>query len=1282
MGTHMGSGLSFRVSAIGDISSRSTFALLACCCHEAIRRGERARARECAACASTLASAAQAHGVRRGGVATSRRPSGYLRSVCSALLCVCALPGLAGIQWDKAMPFEGRAEGGWPLTVTGSFTAAATYQCQFAPMETSGVSFIASDPVAPSAGATCIVCTTPRWSLAAQRTRLSVLDAATSTPVAGPGGSAEIITYVADSLAHVDEQRARVSTGSDGATSFGKVASVLVCIPTLARRGGQNFLPQVMAAVQNERKNGMKIEIMLMHEHTGTVPPGADFYVPRPEPKVSAPCEFLLWRRRLTADFMYLMRQAMQMSSSDADYIMWLEDDALLEAGWSAAVLEGRAASTCMTALHKCNCHSCDGSERYNGVGMIASLFHRRQLEVLLQQMSTMHPSPFSGVAALDTLVYELCKSSPDRGPAVFRVPSVAVHLGDIVVTSTKPVQIMQVNITWPAPGGVVSRPHPGRKPLICLFTITGFVYDAEYSWTINLSTSNDQVVHKRESCKVASPQRVELCSDAHVESFHFEIQSLQMIMPLGAHDELVIRIDVFEEESQDATLVATASRVVTIVDRSHVGPYQEHPDDIAVTTLFSVPIYTAGETAGFSAVIHGLAHGVRYGLALEVLNGSDYMHITVSLLEVLDESADVDAQESYSRGLSLALPGLPAGEYKIRLSVFDLFQIWIQDFDQGLKHRSMGTLAAGDLTQERLVSTRLQNHHVQEEPSTRSASKEHGSTVGLEEHSAESEQGLQTTEHEGQVRQFEHEGPVRQSKSHVEIGGGVSHGEHEGKVRQSGEMPQYENEEWVVQSERWKGWGWTSLYESLRTCARRQRYSDAGEDAVLHAGNADPIFDFPVYVLNLPWRQDRRRHAASLLLRLGFSNFSFPAVTIKDMMDVGHLQTLGLVKEDFIQTLVNESNISHEASAKAYLAHTLDFLAIVGSARADGFEKFVIFEDDINTVEWSLPTVQARLHSVLEALPPTADLLHLEMCYESCALLRYGSSDKIARAARPGCSGAILVTLKGASRLEQLCKPIWHGIDVMLPKLIEKGLLESYVATPPIFFQDGYFGSDAGRKKNIRTQEQVFATRKHTPVTTWCWEAENFFADQLIGSVVMIQPTSLTNHLYTARVVKVLGSDFERALAEFGRQQQENGAFNADLVTNLVHIERFQAHFIWIRPDSIPVEMDWIEHLPRGGRASGEAKVLVFYTLFEGHPPEATLSLDGLKKYSTVEVGSSRDFAHGVLLEVPQSSVCWNALECDTVVQLHTASGSDCFRDESGACKAVTYRLLIHVFE
>ena len=463
----------------------------------------------------------------------------------------------------------------------------------------------------------------------------------------------------------------------------------------------------------------------------------------------------------------------------------------------------------------------------------------------------------------------------------------------------------------------------------------------------------------------------------------------------------------------------------------------------------------------------------------------------------------------------------------------------------------------------------------------------------------------------------------------------------------------------------------------------------------MLHAGHADPIFDFPVYVLNLPWRQDRRRHSASLLLRVGFSNFSFPVVTIKDEMDIGRLQKLGLVAEDSLQTLVNESHISTEASAKAYLAHTLDVLAIVGSARADGHDMFGIFEDDLNTVEWSLPKVQARLRRVLEALPPTADLLHLEMCYETCSLLRYGSSNKIARAAKPVCSGAILVTRKGAARLQQLCTPIWHGIDIMLPQLIEEGKLESYVATPPIFFQDGYFGSDAGRKINIRTQEQAFATRKHTPVTTWCWESENFFIDELIGSVaVSIKPTSLTNHLSSA-LRKTLGPDFERALATFERRQQEGGTFAVDLVTDL---KRFNAHLIWIRPDSIPVEiprsLGWIEQLQGGTSSSDatrahsekgeeeEANIVVFYTLFDGHPPEATQSIQSLKQYATVEVGSSSDLTRGVLLKVPEKSVCWYALECHLVVELQTACGSDCARDASGTCAAVRYRLLVDFFE
>ena len=533
-------------------------------------------------------------------------------------------------------------------------------------------------------------------------------------------------------------------------------ASVLVCIPTLARRGGQTFLQQVMAAVRSERREGLQIQIMLMHENGGPAPPGADVYVPRPEPNVSAPCSFLLWRRRLLADFMHLMREALlRTSPDDVDHIMWLEDDALLAAGWAAAVLDGSAATSCMTALHKCNCHSCDGAGNYNGVGMVASLFHRRPLEALLQQMATMHPSPFSGVRALDTLVYELCKARPDRGPAVFRLPPAAVHLGDIVVTSTKPVPDARVNITWPAPGDVVPRPLVGRKPLVVLFTHTGLVYDAEYTWTINLSTNYEQLVYPKASYKVASPLSEELCTDALEWTLKFEIQGLTM--PWGAHEDLVIGIDVFEEESEDATRVATGLRTVTVMDQSHVGPYQVHPDEITTSLFFRAPACTAGETAEFVTRVHGLAHGVRYGLLVMVLSGENKMHVNESVLEVLEESAEVDAKESYSRYLSLQLPELPAGDYTIRLSVLDMFQLWIEDFERGPQERGKHLLDAGrgDRTRELMVSTMVQNLHVQEAV-TRSASPR----VGMEP-----EEGL------GQdaAEQFNQEGLVQDTMEQVD---------------------------------------------------------------------------------------------------------------------------------------------------------------------------------------------------------------------------------------------------------------------------------------------------------------------------------------------------------------------------------------------------------------------------------------------------------------------------------------------------------------------------------
>lgn len=260
---------------------------------------------------------------------------------------------------------------------------------------------------------------------------------------------------------------------------------VLVCIPTMMRRGSHRFFEQVIAAVRNETSQGLHVQILVMHDARER-PEGGDLYLQRVQHNISAPCTFLLWRRRLIADFVHLMTAALEQASAGAvDYIMWLEDDAVLHAGWSAA-LNQKIADSCMLALHECNCHSCDAAGNYNGVGMVASVFHTRKLKAVLHLMST---RTTHGVTALDTMVYEVCRDA-HLGSAMFHMPPVVTHMGDIVVTSTKPVPNVNVKITSPAYGSRIQRPLEGRKPLDILFHVSNLVYDAEYSWAANVTTN------------------------------------------------------------------------------------------------------------------------------------------------------------------------------------------------------------------------------------------------------------------------------------------------------------------------------------------------------------------------------------------------------------------------------------------------------------------------------------------------------------------------------------------------------------------------------------------------------------------------------------------------------------------------------------------------------------------------------------------------------------------------------------------------------------------------
>ena len=82
-------------------------------------------------------------------------------------------------------------------------------------------------------------------------------------------------------------------------------------------------------------------------------------------------------------DFVDLMDHAL--TESSANFLMWLEDDAMVHSDWQSAL--PTASGSCVVALHGCNFHSCTDTGVYNGAGAVAVLFQREVLQQLIPQL-------------------------------------------------------------------------------------------------------------------------------------------------------------------------------------------------------------------------------------------------------------------------------------------------------------------------------------------------------------------------------------------------------------------------------------------------------------------------------------------------------------------------------------------------------------------------------------------------------------------------------------------------------------------------------------------------------------------------------------------------------------------------------------------------------------------------------------------------------------------------------------------------------------------------------
>lgn len=441
--------------------------------------------------------------------------------------------------------------------------------------------------------------------------------------------------------------------------------------------------------------HGVTIQVLVMHDRDSK-PAGADHYVLRKPHVVTVPCRFVQWRRNLVLDFIDMMAAALDLDlslheSGGFDYVMWLEDDAILQQGWSQVVEEPAKLRGCLTALHACNCHSCTAESLYNGVGMVAVMFQRHKLQTLLPMIKAWPDS--DPLTALDTMVHRLCAESSALGQGYYLerdvLGSLARHQGNIVRTTTKPEAQISVRISFPSEGQVIYQPQIGVSPLEVHFTVAGTVYDAEYAFTATVSSSVGKQTLPRSTWKTASPLRLEDCSDENTIELFFVMKELAMAR--GANELVTIEVSLFDAEADDLDedslyrrAIARTETFFVATDYMHLAPFKRHTDEdesILLKYNRAMEYLVQGQPGVVGVTALGLLEGVQYLLIITahqmdtsrslgpILRHTVLLDDTITIQPTGTAEQDLDAGRHGARAAAAQAPELTRGVLQAQVS-------------------------------------------------------------------------------------------------------------------------------------------------------------------------------------------------------------------------------------------------------------------------------------------------------------------------------------------------------------------------------------------------------------------------------------------------------------------------------------------------------------------------------------------------------------------------------------------------------------------------------------
>jgi hypothetical protein len=452
-----------------------------------------------------------------------------------------------------------------------------------------------------------------------------------------------------------------------------------------------------------------------------------------------------------------------------------------------------------------------------------------------------------------------------------------------------------------------------------------------------------------------------------------------------------------------------------------------------------------------------------------------------------------------------------------------------------------------------------------------------------------------------------------------------------------------------------------------------RERWLQQEGAAVQAASDRRGVaFDVPAYVMNLARRPDRREHSAALLRALGFSRVVFPETISAAELDVQGALAQGWLTPESLRGFDDRVHLRRDSAKRAYIANTIGHLSALRQGVGSGSEVFLVLEDDLLPAA-PLLKVRERLQDMLDEIGAAqhggADMLYLEYCFEACNqthLRRHrrwhngagAPASWLVQAHNPLCSGAIAYTRAGAQRVLEHCVPIFDGIDGMLPALVSNGSLRALAAAPPLFYQDGYWGTDAGR---LRGHSAVNFTQD--TASAHVTKAQHF---------IYLPPCSLL----TDSNMSLIGSNLVNAL----RGQEEEG-FMDEALTRRIRVPAAAPSLMMNNVQVLGPEQEAYFAARRSSCNADAVGVLYSHSAGAGTAPCGTgegggagacaqsVSLDPAG--FDVPVGAW-SLTQDLVLHVPPASSCWRPADSVGVLSMcllklvwHSHSGIDlCYQN------------------